>query len=79
MRGTAAALLGMMLAGAGFAAATPTVQKRPNIVFIIADDLSWKHLGAYGSDEFETSNIDRLAAAGQRSPEQQGQYLTFDA
>lgn len=37
---------------------------RPNIVFIIADDLSWEHLGAYGSAEVRTPNIDRLAEEG---------------
>ncbi len=37
---------------------------RPSIVFIIADDLSWEHLGAYGSTEVRTPNIDRLAAEG---------------
>ena len=37
---------------------------RPNIVFIIADDLSWEHLGAYGSVEISTPNIDRLAEEG---------------
>lgn len=36
----------------------------PNIVFIIADDLSWAHLGAYGSDEVRTPNLDRLAREG---------------
>jgi uncharacterized sulfatase len=38
--------------------------QRPNIVFIIADDLSWEHLGAYGSTEVRTPNIDRLAQEG---------------
>ena len=36
----------------------------PNIVFIIADDLSWAHLGAYGSNEVRTPNLDRLAREG---------------
>lgn len=40
------------------------LQEPPNIVFIIADDLSWKHLGAYGSEELLTPNIDRLAREG---------------
>ena len=41
-------------------AATP----RPNIVFILADDLGWTDLGCYGSKYYETPNIDRLAAQG---------------
>lgn len=40
------------------------IKTRPNIVFVIADDMSWKHLGAYGSDELHTPNIDRLANEG---------------
>ena len=37
---------------------------QPNIVLIVTDDLSWSHLGAYGSDELDTPNIDRLAGQG---------------
>lgn len=37
---------------------------RPNIVFILADDLGWTDLGVMGSDYYETPNIDRLAAEG---------------
>ena len=36
----------------------------PNIVFIITDDMSWAHMGAYGSDEVDTPNVDRLAREG---------------
>ena len=36
----------------------------PNIVFIITDDMSWAHMGAYGSDEVDTPNLDRLAREG---------------
>ena len=35
--------------------------ERPNIVFIMADDLGWSDLGCYGSDLHETPNLDRLA------------------
>lgn len=38
---------------------------RPNIVFIIADDMGWADVGYHGS-EIETPNIDRLAAEGVR-------------
>ena len=39
---------------------------RPNIIFILADDLGWHQLGCYGSRFYETPNIDRLATQGMR-------------
>jgi len=38
----------------------------PNIVLIYADDLGYGDVGAYGSTELKTPNIDRLAAGGVR-------------
>ncbi len=37
--------------------------QRPNIVFLLADDVGFSDLGAYGS-EIATPNLDRLAASG---------------
>ena len=39
-------------------------KKCPNIVFILADDLGWMDTALYGSDYFETPNIDRMAEHG---------------
>lgn len=39
---------------------------RPNIVFILADDLGWADLGCYGSSFYETPVLDRLASEGMR-------------
>ena len=41
---------------------------RPNLVFILADDLGWADLGCYGSTFYETPHLDRLAARGMREP-----------
>lgn len=38
----------------------------PNIVVILADDLGWSDLGAYGADLHETPHLDRLAREGVR-------------
>ncbi|MBI9061120.1 MAG: sulfatase [Marinilabiliaceae bacterium] len=38
--------------------------KKPNIVFILIDDLGWKDVGYMGSHYYETPNIDKLAASG---------------
>lgn len=37
---------------------------RPNIIFILADDLGYTDVSAYGSKYYETPNIDRLAQEG---------------
>ena len=37
---------------------------RPNIVYILADDLGIGDLGCYGQKDIKTPNIDRLAADG---------------
>jgi len=42
------------------------VKTKLNIVFILADDLGWPQLGCYGSDYYETPNLDRLASEGMR-------------
>ena len=39
---------------------------KPNIVFILADDLGWSDVNCYGHRFHETPNIDRLAAGGMR-------------
>ncbi|HHN45832.1 MAG TPA: DUF4976 domain-containing protein [Planctomycetes bacterium] len=37
---------------------------KPNFVFILIDDLGWRDLSCYGSDFYETPNLDRLASEG---------------
>lgn len=40
--------------------------KKPNIIFILADDLGIGNISCYGSDQFKTPNIDKLASTGMR-------------
>ena len=37
---------------------------RPNVIFILADDLGWGDLSCYGRPDYRTPNIDRLASEG---------------
>jgi len=49
-----------------FVLATSVAATRPNIVFILADDLGYGDLSCYGQQKFETPNIDRLATEGMK-------------
>ena len=48
-----------------FAVAKGTLA-RPNIIFILADDLGYADLSCYGRPDFQTPNIDRLATQGMK-------------
>ncbi|MGH7821764.1 MAG: arylsulfatase, partial [Candidatus Binatia bacterium] len=50
-----------LVAAAAFAAAP-----RPNIIFLLADDLGYGDIGAYGQKKIRTPNLDRLAREGMR-------------
>src|SRR5688572_1786509 len=41
-------------------------ERKPNIIFIHADDLGWGDLSCYGQQKFKTANLDRMAAEGIR-------------
>ena len=41
-------------------------QQKPNIVFILADDLGYGDLSCYGQQHFMTPNLDKMAAGGMR-------------
>ncbi|MCO8125169.1 sulfatase-like hydrolase/transferase [Stieleria sp. TO1_6] len=40
--------------------------RRPNVILIMADDVSWECFGCYGAQDYQTPNIDALAAQGIR-------------
>jgi len=56
----------LSLVAFGVAAADDGRPARPNLIFLLVDDLGWTDLGYSGSDLYETPHIDRLAAAGMR-------------
>jgi arylsulfatase A-like enzyme len=56
--------IGLVLCPAIFVHAQ--AQKKPNIVFILADDLGYGDLSCYGQKHFQTPNIDRLAREGMK-------------
>ncbi len=57
-----ALLIALLLGGV----AARTADSRPNLVFIIADDMGTEDCGAYGHPHIRTPNIDRLAREGMR-------------
>ena len=48
------------------AASTANANERPNVIFVMADDLGYGDLGCFGQSEMRTPNIDRLAEEGMR-------------
>lgn len=60
-RPTLIALLALLLGGATLSAAG-----KPNIVYIMADDLGYGELGSYGQTKIKTPNLDRMATEGTR-------------
>ena len=58
---TFASALALLLCLARSAVAAP-----PNIVLVVADDMGWGDLGAYGHPTIRTPNLDRLAVEGQK-------------
>ena len=62
LRSGAAAALSLAAAPAAVLAQ----DRRPNLLFILADDLGYGDVSAYGRSEYRTPNIDRLIAEGAR-------------
>lgn len=60
----ALALLGLAIGGARLPAQLTAVGARPNIIFILADDMGYGDLGCMGATDIKTPHIDRLATEG---------------
>src|SRR5688572_21792228 len=63
---TGATLLLQRNAISGKALPQPSRATRPNVIFILADDLGWGDLSCYGRPDYRTPNLDRLALQGTR-------------
>ena len=50
----------------GVAMAGEPAPAKPNLIFLLVDDLGWTDLGYCGSDLYQTPHVDRLSAAGMR-------------
>src|SRR5262245_4152077 len=46
------------------ASAAAKTARKPNLLYIVADDLGWKDVGFNGATDVKTPNIDALAAGG---------------
>src|SRR5699024_10705874 len=59
-------LIAMILPQRARSQSAKASKKKPNIIFILVDDLGWKDLGTYGSSFYESPNIDQLAEEGMK-------------
>lgn len=59
-------LTASLWAGVAMPRAAAAEGRKPNILFILADDLGYGDLGCYGQRQIRTPNLDRLAAEGMR-------------
>ena len=59
-------LLAAVIAALTLAGVSATAEQRPNVIFIVVDDLGYGELGCYGGKDIPTPQIDALAAGGAR-------------
>ena len=66
MKSTLIIFAALVLNCTAHASHTNAANAKTNVVLILIDDLGWKDLGCYGSEYYQTPNIDRLADEGMR-------------
>ena len=59
-------MLFMIISHGRLAEAIEKTPDRPNILFLLADDLGWTGLSCFGSDLYETPHLDQLAETGMK-------------
>lgn len=57
-------LTGILLFNFGVSKAQKEIPEKPNIIFLLVDDLGYRDVGFMGSKFYETPNIDKLAGEG---------------
>ena len=63
---SAPAMLGPTLSSTDSNRRSGMTAPKPNILFILADDLGYADVSCYGRRDFSTPSIDRIAAEGMR-------------
>ncbi|WP_189361551.1 sulfatase [Algibacter mikhailovii] len=57
-------VLKLFFLGLFFVSCQSPKQSKPNVVLILVDDMGWTDLGSFGSDLYQSPNIDALASEG---------------
>ncbi len=65
-RGLLAVLAVLIVAGASLPSSVVADEQRPNLIWIMADDLGYGDLGCYGQQVIRTPHLDRMASTGLR-------------
>jgi len=67
IKGSKRTVFGIALAAALLSCSEPSlIDEPPNVIIIFADDLGYADLSIYGSTDYQTPNLDRLAQEGAR-------------